>query len=157
MNEKFNRRNLFKLTLGAAALPLLSKINPLAIDESFAKKVSKQCPDISKLPAKVSKKLADPEKKHKKKLYVHNIDDGAKRVLEVKKHKSYAKKQKETFKKMSKKKVAPAKQELVSMKCLDCKFYKKADKVTKGMGQCPMLANTYVSACGWCKQYSWKG
>jgi hypothetical protein len=37
--------------------------------------------------------------------------------------------------------------------CLNCKWYKKKKEVG-GYAPCPMMANKYVSACGWCK--SWK-
>lgn len=39
--------------------------------------------------------------------------------------------------------------------CANCKFY-KADAGTPGYGKCPMMANKYVSACGWCKSYAKK-
>ncbi len=37
--------------------------------------------------------------------------------------------------------------------CANCKFYKKA-KEEGGYAPCPMLANKYVSHCGWCKSYA---
>jgi hypothetical protein len=36
--------------------------------------------------------------------------------------------------------------------CANCKFYKKAKEVG-GYAPCPMMANGYVTACGWCKSY----
>ncbi len=39
--------------------------------------------------------------------------------------------------------------------CANCKFY-KADAKTEGHGKCVMMANKYVSACGWCKSYAKK-
>ncbi len=42
--------------------------------------------------------------------------------------------------------------------CGNCKFYEpnkkgKAKKEIDGYGRCAMLANKYVSRCGWCKSY----
>lgn len=36
--------------------------------------------------------------------------------------------------------------------CANCKFYKKANEVG-GYAPCAMMANKFVSACGWCKSY----
>ena len=43
--------------------------------------------------------------------------------------------------------------------CGNCKFYEpnkkgKANKEIDGYGRCAMMANKYVSKCGWCK--SWR-
>lgn len=37
--------------------------------------------------------------------------------------------------------------------CANCKFY-KADKANGGYAPCTMMANKFVSSCGWCKSYS---
>ncbi len=36
--------------------------------------------------------------------------------------------------------------------CGNCKFYNKA-KVESGHAPCAMMANNYVTSCGWCKAY----
>lgn len=36
--------------------------------------------------------------------------------------------------------------------CGNCKFYKKAN-AEGGFAPCAMMANKYVSECGWCKSY----
>ncbi len=42
--------------------------------------------------------------------------------------------------------------------CGNCKFYEpnkkgKKDKEIDGYGRCAMMANKYVTRCGWCKSY----
>lgn len=39
--------------------------------------------------------------------------------------------------------------------CANCKFFKD-DAATQGYGKCVMMANKYVSNCGWCKSYAKK-
>lgn len=39
--------------------------------------------------------------------------------------------------------------------CANCKFYKK-EKEQNGFAPCPMMANKFVSNCGWCKSYAKK-
>lgn len=36
--------------------------------------------------------------------------------------------------------------------CANCKFYNKA-KAEGGYAPCAMMANKYVTSCGWCKAY----
>lgn len=37
--------------------------------------------------------------------------------------------------------------------CSNCKFF-KADKANGGYAPCTMMANKFVSSCGWCKSYT---
>ena len=128
MKNNLNRRNLFKL--GAATIvsvPLLKISNLFAAEEELAWDA---CPIVAPVTDSKGNKIKYPNKKAIARLkYVENATTST--------HKKYK----------------------AGSACGNCKFYKskiKEGKITDeegGYAACSMLANGYVSRCGWCKSY----
>ena len=129
MKDNLNRRNLFKL--GAAAIV---SIPVLRISKLFAEATPTPAEELAwnacpiAIPDEIQKKMA----KEKAKTRLNFVTDAT-----VSTHKKYE----------------------AGAACGNCKFYKtkiKDGKLTGeigGYGKCSMLANKYVSRCGWCKSY----